>query len=149
MILVHHFILSTNKIFVVSYEQGYQSTYLATNNSKVLLFLPTVQSLSIETLQFQTPDFVIPMFFAKTARMKICIKRSHSSSDIFSSSYIWGFTKFGIKVLWRLQFLKYLRTFRKLGPKLKLSWLYPVGCISLADTLIPWSLKKSWITECL
>ena len=28
------------------------------------------------------------------------------------SSYIRGFTKFGIKVLWRLQFLEYLRTLR-------------------------------------
>ena len=42
MILVYHFILSTNEIFVVSYGTGYQSTYLATNNSKVPFFLPTV-----------------------------------------------------------------------------------------------------------
>ena len=42
MILVYHFILSTNEIFVVSYGTGYQSTYLATNNSKVRFFLPTV-----------------------------------------------------------------------------------------------------------
>ena len=40
-------------------------------------------SLIIETSQFQTLYFVIPMFFAKTARMKTCISKSHSSSDIF------------------------------------------------------------------
>ena len=44
MILVYHFILSTNEIFVVSYGTGYQSTYLGTNNSKVPFFLPTVYS---------------------------------------------------------------------------------------------------------
>ena len=37
-----------NEIFVVGYGQGYQSTYLATNNLKVPFFLPTVYDDSFE-----------------------------------------------------------------------------------------------------
>ena len=50
MILVYHFILSTNEIFVVSYGTGYQSTYLATNNSKVPFFLPTVYASAMDII---------------------------------------------------------------------------------------------------
>ena len=49
MILVWHFIVSTNEIFVAGYGLGYQSTYLATNNSKVPFFLPTVYAFEFFT----------------------------------------------------------------------------------------------------
>ena len=58
--------------------------------------------------------------------------------------YIRGFTKFGIKVSRRLQFLEYLRTLHfKFQKVLK----YSRNC-SLLDTLIPWSLKITWIPYC-
>ena len=65
--------------------------------------------------------------------------------------YIRSFTKFGIKVLWRLYFLRYLRTlslkFQKARTKLDfwnfkfkiLKW--PINCRPY-NTLIPWSLKN-------
>ena len=59
MILVYHFILSTNEIFVVSYGTGYQSTYLATNNLKVPFFLPTVWCFFLQlAAEKKTPFFV-------------------------------------------------------------------------------------------
>ena len=103
----------------------------------------------------------------------------------FKGMYFRGFTKFGIKVLWRLQFLEYLRTlrlkFQKARTKIEVvlslpCWLsqlnwdsqqgrlrttsilvrafwnfklkvlkYSRSC-SLHNTLIPWSLKITWIT---
>ena len=58
-------------------------------------------------------------------------------SNVSLFMYSRGFTKFGIKVLWRLQFLGYLRT---LNFKLKVL-KYPRNC-SFHNTLIPWSLKN-------
>ena len=96
-----------------------------------------------------------------------------------------GCQKFGIKVYWRLQFLRYIRTlslkFQKARTKIEavltlpcwlsqFSWDSQLGRVrttsvlvrafwnfklkvlkysrncSLHNTLIPWSLKKSWIT---
>ena len=74
MILVYHFILSTNEIFAVSYGTGYQSTYLATNNSKVPFFLPTVctikkttprSSESLEEKEISKSKTIIYKHFAK------------------------------------------------------------------------------------
>ena len=56
--------------------------------------------------------------------------------DFMVHTYIRGFTKFGIEVLWRLQFLKYLRTlslkFQKARTKIKvvLSTVYSGGCLA-------------------
>ena len=64
----------------------------------------------------------------------------------YYSMYIRGFTKFGIKVAWSLQFLGYLRTlslkFQKARTKMKFSCLCPVGCLCLTETAVRADLGK-------
>ena len=58
--------------------------------------------------------------------------------EIVILMYIRSFNKFGIKVLWRLQFLEYLRTlclkFQKARTKIEVVWVCPASCLSLAET---------------
>ena len=59
------------------------------------------------------------------------VLKNHASSHI----YIRGFTKFGIKVLLRLQFLEYLRTlslkFQKARTKIEVVLILPVAAAEL------------------
>ena len=54
--------------------------------------------------------------------------------------YIRGFTKFGIKILWRLQFLEYLRTLRL---KFQFSWDSQQGRLRTTSILVRafWNFK--------
>ena len=98
----------------------------------------TLSPLLVIFLQSKIDNFCTNAFFEASFNAVFVKKALEiiNSKKIFTDASR-GFTKFGIKVLWRLQFLEYLRTlslkFQKAWIKLKLSWVCPVGCLSLAD----------------
>ena len=73
-----------------------------------IIFLPT----NFISFQKLTQSFRIQGFHDFSFAQTMTVLRICNEWSIFKDTYIHirGFTKFGIKVLWRVQFLEYLRT---------------------------------------
>ena len=119
------------------------------------------------TSSHSRPLCTFSLFFSLT-RLRYIL---NTICSVYLCTYIRGFTKFGIKVLWRLQCLEYLRTlrlkFQKARTKIEvvlslpcwlsqLNWVSQQGRLRTTSILV-WSFwifkyldtlksEKSWIT---